>query len=180
MKNGTPRDFKKNPLTSKEILGLKDKPIMISHPLVKGEDDNPWVHFFSKTIFKRSNFNNKKTMELQAKDLMIGNYVVYKGDEYQICSLHKDKIAGLRREVSGMEIWKHGLFCESIQLTKEWVLELGLIQKDNKFTIKRVEIELISNSFFGDHFHYNGTVIESVHELQNLCSILNKEELIKK
>lgn len=115
---------------------------------------------------------------MKASELKSGN-LVNQGEQYGCDAVDAYQIYNYGLMLGGnTDIAFYYKEWRPIKLTEQWALDLGFTKDDHTYTINRVTIDLTENSFFGNHFHYNGTVINYVHELQNLCYVLNKEELI--
>lgn len=117
-------------------------------------------------------------MKLHAKELRIGNYYMYAGNEGIVYSKVKTiqlNQFGLLSDIDGTN---YGI-CGPIPLTKEWLLILGFEKhefdhKDNQYRFKD-RLLVIRDGLFCDYG--TSVVITTVHQLQNLYFALTGTEL---
>ncbi len=115
-------------------------------------------------------------MELQARDLRIGNYV---SGMFEI-----EKIEGIYESFANTDGANHIPLrnLKPIPITEEWLLKLGFERGENHhfITYKRGEIELLDNigQFFRVYYSKTHLMdIKYIHELQNLFYCITGNEL---
>ena len=120
---------------------------------------------------------------MKAEELMVGNWVSYKGKNYKVAMFGSECQKGVLDGIllCPIEYW------QPIPLTEEWLLKFGFktdfyggqgnvcyYASKGKFKIYSLED---NKSYQYDYTTNMFTMIKHVHELQNLYYALKKQEL---
>lgn len=119
---------------------------------------------------------------MDPKELRIGNLINVCNDTCKVSGLSVNTIDFKSDNQEGfeMQITKQ-LDCEPIPLTEEWLLRFGFslmpVSEYTQDTFESNGVKLWNKSKSVFVFEHTGTIIESVHQLQNLYFALTGEEL---
>lgn len=117
---------------------------------------------------------------MEANELRIGNFVYFKHCDYDktipriINYTCKPNLVGLEK-VSVNRIEYNNI--EPIQLTEDWLINLGFEKIREYFTIDNELDIFVNESGFYTHINCGNIILSSVHQLQNLYFALNNKEL---
>jgi hypothetical protein len=107
---------------------------------------------------------------MKENELRIGNWIKYEGNEIQLTK-QKFKLCVFTLGLDELH--------EPIPLTEEWLVKFGFIKNTTSWTnfnrpnyTKEVKLNIQ-----GKYLFYNGLIIGSVHQLQNLYFALTGTEL---
>jgi hypothetical protein len=123
---------------------------------------------------------------MEAKELRIGNYLFYNGDIKEVSSLHDDNTLRFKDGNSSIGCFSTKLLLiKPIPLTEEWLLKFGLNETQFGMTVLSNNLWgiLIEKSDVNDSWNVSArdeyiiSVIDYVHQLQNLYFALTNQEL---
>lgn len=111
---------------------------------------------------------------MEAKELRIGNLVIYYGRIVSITGITEEH-PFINMITADYSEWKE---IEPIPLTEEWLLKSGYFKLDNNgsvhFVVKGHTIWICNNMYLCEK---NGIILKYVHQLQNLYLALTNKEL---
>jgi len=124
-------------------------------------------------------------MEITARDLRIGNYVMYAEDQVEFKVIGIDT-EGLTVENESDKTWIETNTFEGIPLTEAWLKDFGFSVMGNNMNYFEFELEPYSKNEWFPLYKYtlpiawckfNRLTLSYVHELQNLYYALTQTEL---
>lgn len=110
-----------------------------------------------------------------AHELRLGNYIEYTDDSRE-CIIKEIDGHGcvVLFEDDGVETWIELLQLSPIAITHDWLLKLGFEPNGSYYQIAGLNIWKFNDMYICDK---NGTVLYTIHQLQNLFFALTGEEL---